>query len=97
MHMLARIPPPCLTHGPAHDTFPIHGCTNDVSVFLSVFCLASIVTVIRLVNDAVDNIESEGMKEHVLFLLYVPLLTLLCLVSRSQNVCLAAEYKDTMC
>lgn len=33
-------------------------------IFSSLFCLASIVTVIRLVNDAVDNIESEGMKEN---------------------------------
>lgn len=35
-------------------------------IFSSLFCLASIVTVIRLVNDAVDNIESEGMKENPL-------------------------------
>lgn len=42
--------------------------------FFSPFCTASIVTVIRLVNDAVDNIESEGTEEHP-----VAHLLLLCL------------------
>lgn len=49
-------------------------CFCSSSSFLSVFFPASIVTVIRLVNDAVDNIESEGIKEYIL-------LTLLSLLS----------------
>ena len=52
---------------PAHKTFP---CSRMLwlcfSSLLSCVCPASIVTVIRLVNDAVDDIESEGMREYLL-------------------------------
>lgn len=80
---------------PLYKTLPCSWMHWDYFHFffsLSVFCLASIVTVIRLVNDTVDNIESEGMKENPLL---TPLSSL-CLSFRRQHICSAAEQKDLL-
>lgn len=49
--------------GSEHVRAHTHTFMTALTLFCSLsLCLASIVTVIRLVNDAVDNIESEGTK-----------------------------------
>lgn len=82
---------------PAHEILPfqcIHWHFFCPSSHLSFFfCSASIVTVIRLVNDAVDNIESEGMKCYLLlsFLLCAFLLCLQRAVALWYKVLMAAQ------
>lgn len=89
-HMLTHTFPISFQSHPAHEISPLFITALTLLLFFSpsVFCPASIVTVIRLVNDAVDNIESEGMKEY-------PLLTPLSILCLSSDARVFVQWCNT--